>query len=151
MANIILNDKKKALAAAFLTAVSPTIAGYAALVVSETLATICLMLMLLSFLALLKEKRSLKAIGLSILTGFFCGCLVLTKMAYFLFAPLICLALFLIPTDKFMKYKADLCIAIIFIGILFPWFSFNNRIYGNPFFLTNRSGIATTVKAERLN
>lgn len=151
LANIILNDKKKALAAAFLTAVSPTIAGYAALVVSETLATICLMLMFLSFLALLKEKRSLKAIGLSILTGFFCGCLVLTKMAYFMFVPLICLALFLMPIVKFMKYKAGLCIAIIFTGILFPWFLFNNRIYGNPFFLTNRSGIATTVKAERLN
>ena len=151
LANLLFDNKRRALTAAFLTAISPTIAGYAALVASETLATVCLMLALLSFLALLKEKKSTRAIGLSILAGFFCGCLVLTKMAYFLFLPLICLVLFIMLADKFIKYKAVACIAIIFIGVLLPWSSFNNRIYGNPLFLTNRGGVAMTIKTERLS
>jgi 4-amino-4-deoxy-L-arabinose transferase-like glycosyltransferase len=107
--------------------------------------------MFLSFLLLLKEKKGFRAIVFSSLTAFFCGCLVLTKMVYFLFLPLICLVLFLTPIDKFIKYKGVLCIAIIFILILLPWFSFNNRVYGNPFFLTNRGGMAVRIKAERLN
>lgn len=150
LANLILNDKKRALIAAILTAVSVTIAGYAALIASETLAAVFLMLLSLLFLKLLKEKKRTKAIGLSILTGFFCGCLVLTKMTYFLFPFLICLVLIIMPKGKFFRYIPALCIAIISIVILLPWLSFNNRIYGNPFFLTNRGGMAVTVKAERL-
>jgi len=151
LANLIFDKRRIALTAAFLTAASSTIVGYAALVASETLATVYLVLMFLSFLLLLKEKKSSRAIGFSILVGFFCGCLVLTKMTYFLLFPLICLALFVMPIDKFIKHKAVLCMAIIFIGILLPWFSFNNRIYGSQFFLTNRGGIALTVKAQRLD
>ena len=151
LASLVFDNKKIALTAAFLTAVSPAIAGYAALITSETLAAVYLILMLLSFLALLKERKSTRAIGHSILTGLFCGCLVLTKIAYLFFAPLICLALFIMSAGKFIKYKAVLCIAIFFIGALLPWLSFNNRVYGNPFFLTNRGGITTTMKAERLN
>lgn len=151
LANLIFDNRKIALTAAFLTAVSPTIGGYAALIASETLATICLVLMFLSFLLLLKEKKSSGAIILSAFTGFFCGYLVLTKMAYFLLFPLICLILFLAQIDKFIKFKGVLCIGIIFIAILSPWFSFNSRVYGNPFFLTNRGGMAVTIKAERLH
>lgn len=151
LAGIIFDDKNKALIAAFLTAISPTIAGYAGFILSETLAAVYLMLAFLSFLALLKEKKGDRIIVFSVLTGFLCGCLALTKMAYLLFFPLACLTLLIALPNKFIKYKAVLCAVIVFIGILFPWFSFNNKVYGNPFFLTNRSGLLLTVKEERMN
>lgn len=148
---ILFNNKKRALTAAILTAISPTIAGYAALIASETFATVCLMLLCLSFIMLLKEKHNRKKIGLAILTGLFCGSLVLTKMIYLLYIPLICLVLFIISKDKLFRYLKVLCIGIVFIVMLLPWVSFNNKIYGNSFFLTTRSGIGLALKAERLN
>lgn len=149
LANLLLNDNKKALFAAFLVTISPAIAGYAALIASETLALIFAMLAMLSLLVLLKEGKHL--VAFSILVGLLCGCLVLTKMTYFLFPILICLVLLIVPADKFSKYTAVLCITITFIAVLLHWLSFNNKIYGNPFFLTNRGGVAITIKAERLN
>ena len=151
LANLVFDNKKISLTAAFLTAISPTIAGYSALIASETLSVFYLMLASISLLALLKERKSVGIIGFAILAGLFYGCIVLTKMAYLLFFPLICLVLFIALSSKSIKLKAVLCMVIIFIGILLPWLSFNNRVYGNPFFLTNRSGVAFTVKAERLN
>jgi len=152
LASLILSDNKIALTAAFLTAVSPAIAGYSALVVSETLATVLLMLLLLFFLLLLKEKKSNRVVVFSIFTGLFCGWLVLTKMIYFLFLLVICIVLLIMLTGGLIKKcKAVLPITIVFIGVLLPWFSFNNRVCGNPFFLTNRGGMAVTIKAERLH
>ncbi len=151
IATLIFSDNKIALTAAFLTAVSSAIAGYSALVASETLATVSLMLVLLFFLLLLKEKKSTKVVIFSIFTGLFCGWLALTKMTYFLFLIVICIALLIMLTGSLIKKcKAVLLIAIVFIGVLLPWFSFNNRVYGTPFFLTNRGGLALTIKAERL-
>lgn len=150
MAKFIFGDQKKALAAAFLTSISPAIAGYAALIASETLATLLLILSCLAFLMLLKAKKVTKVLGFSALTGLFCACLALTKMVYLPFFLLISAALLILPADKRLKYKSALCIAVIFIIILLPWFLFNKRVYGNPFFLTNRGGITLTIKAERL-
>lgn len=151
LANLIFKNRRIALTAAFLIAVSPTVAGYAALIASETLATAYLVLMLLSFILFLKKHKSPRAILFLSLAGLFCGCLALTKMVYFPFFLLICIALSLMPADRFIKCIRVLSIAIIFILILSPWLLFNKKLYGNYFFLTNRGGMALTVKAQRLH
>ena len=58
LANLIFKNRRIALTAAFLIAVSPTVAGYAALIASETLATAYLVLMLLSFILFLKNIKA---------------------------------------------------------------------------------------------
>jgi 4-amino-4-deoxy-L-arabinose transferase-like glycosyltransferase len=151
IANIVLNNRKTAILAALLTAISPSITGYAAFVLSETLACLFLSLLLLFFLMLLKEREDKKVVILSSLTGLFCGCLILTKMAYFLFPALLFLALLVIPSERPFKGKAILCISVVLISVLSPWLAFNKTVYGNRFFLTNRGGASIAIKAQRLN
>lgn len=151
IAFLVLNNKKTAFIAAFLTALSPTIAGYASLLFSEILACVFLLLLTLFFLMLLKERENKKVIAFSMLTGFFSGCLILTKMTYLLFPFVILSVLFVMPADRLFKGKAILCVSVILISTLLPWLSFNNKIYGNPFFLTNRGGMSLAIGAERLN
>lgn len=150
LAKSVFNDARIALTAASLAAISPAIAGYPAFIASETLATLFLMLASLSFLALLKARGGGRGAVFSILTGLFCGCLALTKMAYLLLFPLVCFLLFMAPERWPVKSSAVLLTLAVFVSVLIPWFSFNNRIYGNPFFLTNRGGITITAKAQRL-
>ena len=153
IANLIFADKRLSLISGCLTAVSPTIAGYAAFIFSETLAAACLMLLFVSLFLLFKKQESIHIIILSALTGLFCGCLVLTKMTYCLLPLFIGLIILLNPWNlpyKY-KYKIVLCIAVTFISVLLPWLVFNNNLYGNPLFLTNRGGITIAAKSERLN
>jgi len=151
IANLITNNKKIALIAAFLTAISPTITGYAGFVLSETFACLFSVLLALFFLLLFKAREKKKIFIFSVLTGFFAGCLILAKMTYFFYPILIYLVLLMMPINRFFKQMAILCISVVLISILLPWFSFNNKNYGNPFFLTNRGGLALSIKAERLD
>lgn len=150
LAKLIFNSKTKAMISSSLVALSPSVAGYASFIASETLAVLCLVAVFLFFLLFLKERNTVRAIGFSILLGIFYGCLVLAKMVYLFLIPLICFLLIIAPKDKCIKYAAICCVIVIFVGMFTPWLCFNKRIYGNPFFLTNRSGITTTIKAERL-
>lgn len=151
LASLIFFCRKTALLAAFLTALSPVIAGYSALIASETLSAFCLVSAVLSFLVILRQKKGIVVIAFSVLAGFFFGCLVLTKMTYLPFFPLLCMLLFIALHGKSFRLMAVLNMVVIFLAILSPWLIFNNRVYGNAFFLTNRGGMAMTVKAERLN
>ena len=140
----VLCDERVGLTAMTLATVSPTLAGFSPVILSETTFAMCLMASLIGMAVMVRGRVVATAEGnrcqnwtpgmmavLGTLTGVLIGITCYVRPSWLLAAPLFGTALVLLSPDRGRALLAGICVVAGAVGVLLPWGMRNERITGH--------------------
>ncbi len=135
-----LADEETGLVAAGFTAVSPTLAGFSVVILSETCFAACLLVNLLFMAKLVKTEfgpaQRRRAVALSVLTGVSAALACYVRPSWLLVAPAFaCVTVLIAEEKKPALLRGLLVVAVLFLSLT-PWAIRNYRATGHWVFTT---------------